>query len=382
MPSAASGVTGQTAFIESLSPWPEEFGLGRMEALLERLGNPERQVQAIHVVGTNGKSTTTRMIEALLLEQDVLAGAYVSPHVVSWSERIRIGGEEADFERVIARVRPAAEEIRATQFEALTAAALAEFAAAGATVAAVEAGLGGRLDATNVLRTATVVLTNVGLEHTDVLGSTREAIAAEKLAVVKPGCRVVLGEPEWEKLARACGAGEVVVETGGNLALATAAVESFFGFAVDPAPARDVALPGRLEILAEEPLEIWDGAHNPDGVRWVLPELPERDFVLVASILADKDAAEMLRLFSQRASRLVATSSTNSRALSAEELARRGEPFFDRVEAHAEPARAVARAREVAGLSGAILVSGSLYLLAELAAVRPTGLPWERSASE
>jgi len=101
MPSAAS------AWVESLSPWPEEFGLGRMKALLARLGHPERQVQAIHVVGTNGKSTTTRMIEALLLAEGVLAGAYVSPHVVRWSERIRVGGEEADFERAIARIRPA-----------------------------------------------------------------------------------------------------------------------------------------------------------------------------------------------------------------------------------------------------------------------------------
>src|SRR3990172_4120722 len=163
--------TPQTSWIESLSPWPEEFGLGRMKALLERLGNPERHVQAIHVVGTNGKSTTTRMIEALLLAEGVLAGAYVSPHVVRWSERIRVGGEEADFERAIARIRPAAEEVGATQFEALTAAALAEFAAAGATVAAVEAGLGGRLDATNVLETVTVVLTNAPLEHPAVPGS-------------------------------------------------------------------------------------------------------------------------------------------------------------------------------------------------------------------
>ena len=375
-------MTGQTAWIESLSPWPEEFGLERMKSLLARLGNPERQVQAIHVVGTNGKSTTTRMIEALLLDEGVPAGAYVSPHVVSWSERIRIGGEEADFERAIERVRPVVEELGATQFEALTAAALAEFALAGVTAAAVEAGLGGRLDATNVLRTVTVVLTNVALEHTDVLGSTRAAIAAEKLAVVQPGCAVVLGEPEWEELAWACGAGEVVIETGGNLALGKAAAESFLGFAVDPGPARDVVLPGRLEAVSEAPLEIWDGAHNPHGVRWLLRQLPERDFVLAASILADKDADEMLRLFSRRASRLVATASKNPRALPAEELARRGELFFGRVEAHADPPSAVDRARDVAGPSGALLVSGSLYLLAELAAVRPTGLPWERSASE
>jgi dihydrofolate synthase/folylpolyglutamate synthase len=152
--------------------------------------------------------------------------------------------------------------------------------------------------------------------------------------------------------------------------------------AVDSGPARAVALPGRLEVVGEEPLEIWDGAHNADGVRWLLRELPERDFVLVASILADKDVDEMLHLFSQRASRLVATASRNPRALEAGELARRGEPFFESVEAQAEPATALEQARELAGPSGALLVSGSLYLLAELAAVRPTGLPWGRSASE
>jgi dihydrofolate synthase/folylpolyglutamate synthase len=141
-------------------------------------------------------------------------------------------------------------------------------------------------------------------------------------------------------------------------------------------------LPGRLEVVAGEPLEIWDGAHNPDGVRWLVRQLPERDFVLVASILADKDVEEMLRLFSQRASQVVATASRNPRALTAEELARRAAPFFESAEARPEPRGAVERAREAAGSSGAILVSGSLYLLAELAAVRPTRLPWKTSASE
>ena len=371
-----------TEFVESLSPWPEEFGLGRMHELLAKLGHPERQVQALHVVGTNGKSTTTRMIEALLLAEGVLAGAYTSPHVMGWSERIRVGGEEADFERAIERVRPAAEDVGATQFETLTAAALAEFAAAGATAAAVEAGLGGRLDATNVLRTATVVLTNVGLEHVDVLGSTREAIAAEKLAVIKRGCGVVLGEPDWEDLARASGAGEVAVETGGNLALARAAVEAFLGYVVDLAPARSVRLPGRLEIVAEHPLEIWDGAHNPDGVLFLLPRLPDQEFVLVASVLADKDAETMLALLSRRAPRLVATRSENPRALAADELARRAEPFFRSVEAVPDPCAALERGRALAGESGALLVAGSLYLLAELAAVRPARLPWDSSASE
>src|SRR5204862_3566290 len=117
---------------------------------------------------------------------------------------------DADFDRAVAAVRGPAERIGATQFEVLTAAALAAFAEAGVDVAVVEAGLGGRHDATNVLQTRVVVLTNVALEHMDVLGDTREAIAAEKLAVVRPGSTVVLGEPEWREPARERGAGGVV----------------------------------------------------------------------------------------------------------------------------------------------------------------------------
>ena len=147
----------------------------------------------------------------------------------------------------------------------LTAAALAEFAAARVDAAVVEAGLGGRHDATNVLDSRVVVLTSVALDHMDVLGDTREAIAAEKLAVIRPGATVVLGEPEWEPLARSEGAGAVVVAARSNLALAMAAAESFLGRAVDPHAAESVALPGRLERRGEAPLEIWDGAHNMAG---------------------------------------------------------------------------------------------------------------------
>ncbi len=125
-------------------------------------------------------------------------GAYTSPHVSGWEERLDTDAE--GFERAVGRIRPAAERLQATQFEALTAAALAEFAAQGVDVAAIEAGLGGRLDATNVLDAPVVHLTNVSLEHTEVLGETREAIAREKLAVARPGAIVVLGEPEWAYL--------------------------------------------------------------------------------------------------------------------------------------------------------------------------------------
>src|SRR5206468_1980018 len=127
------------------------------------------------------------------------AGSTISPHVSGWAERIRVDGREADFGVVISRVRAAAEQVRATQFEALTAAALAEFAAAGVNVAVVEAGLGGRLDATNVLDTRVVLLTNVGLEHTDVLGETVEEIAQEKLAVAHEDTVVVLPDGQFRE---------------------------------------------------------------------------------------------------------------------------------------------------------------------------------------
>src|SRR5207244_6430752 len=145
----------QTAYVESLSPWPEDgFGLEGIQALLAALGDPQLRYPSIHVVGTNGKSSVTRIVETLLADAGLSVGAYLSPHVRSWSERIRVNGAEADFARAIARVRAAAEDVNATQFEALTAAALLEFAHAEVQVAVVEAGLGGRLDATNVLRSS------------------------------------------------------------------------------------------------------------------------------------------------------------------------------------------------------------------------------------
>jgi dihydrofolate synthase/folylpolyglutamate synthase len=352
-----------------------------MHRLVDRLGHPERRYPAIHVVGTNGKSTATRTIAALLEAERRRAGAYTSPHVSGWAERIWVAGAEADFEQAVARVRTDAEALGATQFEAITAAALAEFAEQGVDVAVVEAGLGGRLDATNVVAASVVVLTNVALDHTEVLGDTREAIAAEKLAVVHPGAFVVLGEREWEDLARAGGAGGVVVAGASNLALAIAAAESFLGRPVDPHVAEDIVLPGRLERIGEAPLEIWDGAHNLAGVGWLLARLPSRRFVVVASILRDKDADGMLAALSAVGDRLVATQSSNPRAVPAEELAARGARFFASVEAEPEPAAAVSRARELAGEEGAVLVCGSLYLLLDLAAVRPTAVPWESSAS-
>jgi dihydrofolate synthase/folylpolyglutamate synthase len=344
-------------WLESLSPWPVDgFGLERMRALLAELGDPQLAFPSVHVVGTNGKSTTTRAIEETLLGEGVRAAAYTSPHVTGWAERIRVGGSEADVERALARVRPQAEALGATQFEALTAAALSEFADAGIEAAAVEAGLGGRHDATNVLRSPVQVLTNVALEHTEVLGATREAIAGEKLAVVQPGSTVVLGEAEWEPLARRSGAARVVIETGGNRALAGAAASAFLGRPVEPA---DVQLPGRLDRRGDE---IWDGAHTPEAVRHTAPSLPPLGSI-VASVLSDKDVDGVLTELARLAPAFVATRSSNPRALPAPVLAERARRHFARVESLDDPREALRRAH---ALGEPVLVTGSFYLLADL----------------
>jgi dihydrofolate synthase/folylpolyglutamate synthase len=337
-----------------------------MHALLAELGDPQRRYPAVHVVGTNGKSTTTRLTEALLDDAGLAVGAYFSPHVRGWSERIRIRGEEADFEQAVASVRVAAERLGATQFEVLTSAALAAFAEAEVDVAVVEAGLGGRHDATNVLETRVVVLTNVALEHVDVLGATREAIAAEKLAVVRPGAVVVLAEPEWQETAAEHGAVRVELTARSNLALAVAAAEAFLGRPVEPSAAAEVQLPGRLEHRSERPLEIWDGAHNLAGIGYLLPRLPDREFVIVASILRDKRPELMLEALSVRGETFVATESANARSVPASELGDLARAFFRRVEVEPDPRAARGLALGAAGDGGAVLVTGSLYLLSEL----------------
>jgi len=350
------------AWLESLSPWPRDgFGTERMRALLLELGQPQSGLPAVHVVGTNGKSTTARMVEELLRAHGVSAGAYLSPHVRSWSERIRVAGTEVDLEALLAGVRPAAELVEATQFEVLTAAAFVAFREAEVEAASVEAGLGGRHDATNVLdATRVVVLTNVSLEHTDVLGSTREAIAAEKLAVIRPGCTVVVGEPEWEAAALAAGAGRVLVEEGDSARLATAAAQAFLGSYVDPSALEGVALPGRLE---RRDSEVRDGAHNPAGIRWLVERLPPDDYTVMASILSDKDVDAMLKGLARLGERFVACRASNARALPADELARRALRWFAVVEACDEPREALALAHS---LGEPVLVTGSLYLLADL----------------
>jgi dihydrofolate synthase/folylpolyglutamate synthase len=231
-------------------------------------------------------------------------------------------------------------------------------------VAAVEAGLGGRYDATNVIASEVVVLTNVALEHTRWLGAARDAIAREKLAVITPGAKVVLGEEEWEGLAREAGASSVAVVAPDEIP--RAAVELLLGQAPKAEPP-ETAIPGRLEWRSER--ELWDGAHNPAGVAWLVKHLPRARWTLVCSILSDKDAEAMLGTLAPYAGTLVATSSSNPRALPAAELAARAEGLFEHLEVIDDPAAALARGRELVVPGGRLLVAGSLYLLADLAPI-------------
>jgi dihydrofolate synthase/folylpolyglutamate synthase len=394
-------------YLLSLELFGMRFGLDRMQRLMTALGHPELKFESIHVVGTNGKSSTTRMIAAILAHHGLRTGAYLSPHLVSFGERIRIDDgdlEPADFGAAVARAARAAElvdraaggEDPVTQFEALTAAAYSELARHRVEVAVLEAGLGGRYDATNVIPSKVQVLTSVGLEHTRWLGPTLTDIAGEKLAVVKDGATLVLGaglDPEVERVAERVAAernARIVhagidpgVEVGAagtfqrrNFALARAAAQAFLGSLDEHAVAEaaaEVRVPGRLQQVAIKPLTLLDGAHNPDGMRALVeslaPPLVGENVRVVAalSILDDKDAAGMLSVLLPACDAIVFTSSQNPRALPPPTLlslaTQLGGPPSEIVP---DPHRALARARELAGPDGVVIAAGSIYLIADL----------------
>jgi dihydrofolate synthase/folylpolyglutamate synthase len=397
----------------SLELFGMRFGLERMRRLLTVLGSPQDQFRAVHVVGTNGKSSTVRFTAALLEAQGVRTGSYLSPHLTSYAERMRVGDADVparDFAAAIQRTAAAAAKVdrtltggeRVTQFELLTAAAFSELARREVDVAVVEAGLGGRWDATNVLGAEVVVLTNVGLEHTRWLGPTIKDIAGEKLAVVRDGATLVLGDdsPDVLALAEATGAklvrpaltdaaspasaAALAAELPGyqrrNFAAALAAAEALLGHPLDAeAVARAAAharVPGRLQVVDHHPLTIFDGAHNAPGMAALAASVPEGT-VAVLSILDDKDAAGMLRALLPRLRAAVFTRAPSPRALPPATLADLASKVGGiRSEIEVDPRRAVERARELAGESGTVLATGSIYLVAELLSA-----PGQRRAS-
>jgi dihydrofolate synthase/folylpolyglutamate synthase len=388
------------------------FGLDRMHRLLNVLELPSVSYPTIHVVGTNGKSSTTRMIAALLAREGLRVGCFTSPHLLSYRERIQLDEhdiEPARFGAAVARTVRAAELVDrtaspagdvVTQFELLTAAALCEFEAAGVDVAVLEAGLGGRYDATNIVDSRVAVLTNVGLEHTRYLGPTVVDIAREKLDVVRAGATLVVGvdlDPDALALARSTAAergatlqeakAQVDVEfrSGGgyqrrNFAAAASAARAFLGRALDPAQIAEVAgslvVRGRFEVLDGRPVTLLDGAHNDGGIEALAESLPAftagRRLVGVVSILDDKDAGGMLARLLLHCDALVCTACTSPRALPAATLASlAGQIGGAAATVVMGPHRALARARALAGDDGVVLATGSIYLISDL--LRPEG---------
>jgi dihydrofolate synthase/folylpolyglutamate synthase len=409
------------AYLASLELFGWHFGLERIRRLVSLLGMPQHRFASIHVVGTNGKSSVAEMTTALLEAHGKRSGAYLSPHIDRWSERIRVGGGEirqgafaAAVERVAQSVevvnRTLEEDEAVTQFEALTAAAFVALAASGVEFGVIEAGLGGRLDATNVLPSRVTALTSVGLEHTQWLGDTEEQIAAEKLAVLRDHSTLVLGrvsegvrkpaeQAAAERSARLVPAGDVravapLAVPGAyarrNFAVAIAAAEAAIG-PLDPQRTRSVAerieLRGRMQIVGGAPPLVLDAAHNPDGARALAEALPEAvgDAPVIAclSILADKDADGMLAALAPLLAAAVCTElppeqlaqagRPQSRSFEASRLARAARAAgVPHTEAVAEPNAALRRALELADKRGGVtLVSGSHYLLGCAASVRP-----------
>ena len=399
--------------LRSLELFGMRFGLDRMRRMMTVLGSPERRFPAIHVLGTNGKSSTTRMTAAILERHGLRTGAYLSPHLISYRERILIGERELAAEAFAAAVsraswaaervnRTLSEDDHVTQFELLTAAALWEMAEQEIEVAVIEAGLGGRYDATSVVDARVMVLTNVGLEHTRWLGPTVTDIAEEKLAVVPAGGTLVLGDDldvdalaVAERVARERGATilrppplEDSIRLGSrgafqrrNFALARAAAEAYLADAGIPANMDAVAaaavetlVAGRLQLIGEHPPTLLDGAHNPDAVRALVDALPEalgeKPLALVLGVLDDKDAATMLTTLLPLCERAWFTAPPSSRALSPaalESLAR--QLGFEAAVCEPRPLRALAGAREWAlQHDGVVLATGSVYLVGDLIA--------------
>ena len=415
------------AYVNGLERLGMRLGLERVSKLVEALGSPQEAYRTIHVVGTNGKSSTTRFISSLLETQGLKVGAYVSPHLVSLAERQMVDSipaTEEEFCDVVARIRPVAQKLERTfpsgesltQFEVLTAAAFLYFKERGCDVAVIEAGLGGRLDATTVIASEVQVLTSIGREHTELLGDTPSAILREKAAVIPPKGQVVVGslDPEVKAEVKEICAGreaachflgdELVILADpraesfdvfglygcytdlrlkvlgsyqrANAALAVAAVELLNGAELDGASVRaalaSTGIPGRLEIISTQPLCIFDGSHNPPGMEETMRSLDQilerRRLIAVISILRDKEALEMMRHLAPRCDIIFATQSSSPRALTADELAeivsqlgKGPEVFVD-----PDPHSAMVSAYRLATSNQVVLVTGSLALISDL----------------
>jgi dihydrofolate synthase / folylpolyglutamate synthase len=418
----------------------EGLSLDRVRRVVEVLGDPQHDYPVIHLTGTNGKGSTTRMISALLAAHQLSVGSYTSPHLEHVTERIARNGDPIDPEE-FARVMGELEALehrrffreRPSYFELLTAAGFAWFSQVAVDVAAVEVGLLGRWDATNVADAQVAVVTNVGKDHTNGRGDWRRRVAEEKAGIVKPGSHLVLGEPDpaLRPLFEAEGPAEVWLRdrdfgviagrlaVGGhvvdlrtpngvledvflplhgahqadNAAAAVAAVEAFFGRALAPDVVADafggLRLPGRFEVVHRAPLLVLDGAHNPDGARAAAATLADEFDVTgtrrwVLGLLVGRDVDEMLDAFGVRAGdEVIACTPPSPRGVAADELAEIVAARDVRVEAVPDAGDALERAwwaaterpADGAREGGLVMVTGSLYTVgAARTACRRLGL--------
>ncbi|MEU8181394.1 folylpolyglutamate synthase/dihydrofolate synthase family protein [Micromonospora sp. NPDC049047] len=361
------------------------FELDRIESLLDLLGSPQRAYPAIHLTGTNGKTSTARMIDSLLRAFGLHTGRYTSPHLETVRERISLDGEPVSEERFAAvyrEIKPLAELVDArsdeplTYFDMTTALAFATFADAPVDIAVVEVGLGGAEDATNVIQAGVCVITPIGLDHTEWLGDTLQDIALAKAGIIHPGATVISAAQEEEAagplLERCAEVGATIAREGGefgvlgravavggqvltlqglggvyddvfiplhgahqaqNAAVALAAVEAFLGAGarrqLDIEAVREgfasTSSPGRLERVRNAPTVLLDGAHNPHGMKATVTALQEEfafsKLVAVVGVLADKDAEAMLELLEPVVDHVVVTRNSSPRAMPTEELA-------------------------------------------------------------
>lgn len=402
----------------SLRRFGIKLGLATIRRMLAGLGKPHRRFKTIHIAGTNGKGSVASSLANVLLCSGYRVGLYTSPHLVRFNERIQLNGEpitDEDIVRLYRRVRRALPDGREpTFFEFTTAMAFDEFAHRRVDWAVIETGMGGRMDATNVITPELAIITNISLEHREYLGSTIPAIAFEKAGVVKRRRPVVTGirqasaftvlqKAAQEKSApvyrldrdfsfQRSGAGRFTyrglfhvwpdMATGlrgdyqtGNAALVLAACELLLNTAprISLESMREGLLttrwPGRLEIVSEKPLVMLDGAHNLDAAKQLARHLrthfKDRAITLVVGILDDKPYAAMLKLLLPMASRVIATQAKTNRALPAEKIAAAARPLMADVKVIKDVGQALAHAVHSAAPESLTLVAGSLYVVGE-----------------
>jgi dihydrofolate synthase/folylpolyglutamate synthase len=405
VPAASSpGVTGPAyreflRRLEGTRTLGVSLGLERMATALERLGGPQREVPAVHIAGTNGKGSTAAMLEAIFRAAGRHTGLFTSPHLARFTERIRLDGQEIDGDHLASLGEQVfATGVPLTYFEVATALGFLAMAQARVEVAVLEVGLGGRLDATNLCVPVATAITSIGFDHTELLGDTIAAIAAEKAGIAKPGVPLYLAPVDpvaRAEIARICDdVGAPLVDVPlpalgelpalglsgahqrSNAALAVAlarrvaAVEGWdFDEAALAAGLAAVEWPGRLEEVTPG---IWlDAAHNLDGARALAASLPPaRPRALVISVVRGKAVAEMLATLAPGFDFIFATQSSSPRALPPDDLvALLDAQARDRARALPDPRAALAAARATVGPVGSVVVAGSIFLVGELRAL-------------